>query len=155
MLRKMKKRGVSQLIATILLIGFIIALVALVIIWGRHYIEERTEKEGAVSQEKFSCSTDVEITVNDVSYAGSNMDVTVENLKESVIGSFIVRVSGTSGTDPVDVYETLGKLSVKTLSFEFDESTVGVVEKVDVIPQLEVADGVYVPCSDQHVVYNI
>ena len=151
----MKKRGVSQLIATVLLIGFIIALVALVIIWGRHYIEERAAKEGSIAQEKFSCSSDVKITVTDVSYAGNNMEVTVENLKESVINSFIMRVSGTSGTDPVEVYEILGKLSVKTFSFEFDESTVGVIEKVDVIPQLEVADGVYVPCSDQHVVYNV
>lgn len=150
-----RKRGISQLVATVLLVGFIIALIALVIIWGRHYIEERAAKEGAVSKEKFSCSADVKITVNDVSYAGNKMDVTVENLKETVIGSFIMRVTGSVGTDPVDVYESLGKLSVKTFSFEFDESTVGVVNKVDVIPQLEVADGVYVPCSDQHVVYNV
>lgn len=59
----MKKRGISPLIATILLIGFAIAIAAVVFTWGRGYITETAEKEGSLSQAQLECNqVEIEIT---------------------------------------------------------------------------------------------
>jgi len=39
--KKFKKKGVSPLVATILLVGFTVALIALIAIWGKRYVEEK------------------------------------------------------------------------------------------------------------------
>ena len=50
---KMKKKGISPLIATILLIGLVVSLVVLTTLWGKQYILEKTNKEGKISEKNY------------------------------------------------------------------------------------------------------
>mgnify|MGYP003943950683 CR=1 FL=1 len=70
MKRRAKKRGkgVSPLIATILLVGFTVSIVALTILWSRGYIEERAEKEEKLSSTKLACEQ-LKFTVTDDTYS--------------------------------------------------------------------------------------
>ena len=133
--------------ATILLVCIIIILVALVIFWSRHFLEERAAKEGLLSQKKLQCVHDVEI---DIIEATPN-SVTIENKKRTV-DAFTIRVIG----DTIEVIEPVEDLKPsETYTFNFGETGVGEVKKIDVIPRLKVVRGLYVPCSEQHVVYNL
>lgn len=82
----MKKRGISPLIATVLLIGFVVAVGAVVMIWGKGFITERAQKEGALSQAQLDCNL-VEIDLEG--------DYIV-NTGSITIGGFIIRGNGVS-----------------------------------------------------------
>ncbi len=55
------KKGVSPLIATVLLIAFTVALGAVVMNWGRTYVEETAEFSRQKSTTEIKCSTDVKL----------------------------------------------------------------------------------------------
>jgi len=78
-LRKNKK-GISPLIATVLLIGFTIVLAALVMRWGGTLFRETTQTTGCESQGRIACSSQVEISVGSIAYGTA----------QSVINSLIV-----------------------------------------------------------------
>ena len=55
------KKGVSPIIATVLLIAFAVALGALVMNWGRTYIEDTQTKVSLKTEETGTCQFDVNI----------------------------------------------------------------------------------------------
>ena len=151
----MLKKGISPLIATVLLIGFTVALIAMIIIWGRNFIQERAEKEGLLSEKKLSCSNNVEFTVDKAceNNAGT-VSLTLKNLKETAIDNFIFRIKG-DNVETITSYEKIDSLGVKNVNIAA-QSLAGVcnsascAKTIDIIPQLRVARGVYVPCSSKH-----
>ena len=58
-----KKKGVSPLIATVLLIAFAVSLGAVVMNWGRGYVETTMTQADVQSAEKISCSMDTSMGV--------------------------------------------------------------------------------------------
>lgn len=144
-----KKQGISPLIATVLLVGFTIAVVAVVMIWGKNYFEETSEKQGVVSKQKFDCSM-IEITIRSAISGQGSQDVFIstENLKNIEIDGFIARVEGEDGVDPVKIFEPLSGLSSNNYDVSFIED-IGDPKKVTMIPRMELGQGVWLPCSDQ------
>lgn len=57
------KKGVSPLIATVLLIAFAVSLGAVVMNWGRGYVESTTEQVETQAAEKISCSMDTSLGI--------------------------------------------------------------------------------------------
>jgi flagellin-like protein len=70
------KRGVSPLIATVLLIALAVSLGAVVMNWGRGYVETTASNAQAQSASKISCSMDTSIGVVQV---GNKMKLCVLN----------------------------------------------------------------------------
>lgn len=59
----MKKKGISPLIATVLILGFTVALAAIIMTWGTSFtkgIQKGTEEEATA---QIKCSTDVDIKI--------------------------------------------------------------------------------------------
>ena len=67
------KKGISPLIATVLLIGFTIVLAALVMRWGGTLFRETTQTTGCESQGRIACISQVEISVGNI---GECIDIT-------------------------------------------------------------------------------
>ena len=82
-------KGVSPLIATVLLIGFVIALVAVVMLWGKSFIMEKAAKEGSLSQKQLDC---VRIEI-DVKKEGENYFV-INKGREQIDGMIIRQGTG-------------------------------------------------------------
>lgn len=59
------KRGISPLIATVLIIGFTIVLAALVITWGTRLFKTTVEETELASKFSFACSTGLKLDVID------------------------------------------------------------------------------------------
>ena len=58
-----KKRGISPLIASVLLIGFTIAIVAMIFIWWGDFVKQKTINEGLKNDAERACMNEVEIDV--------------------------------------------------------------------------------------------
>lgn len=130
---KMKKRGISPLIATVLLIGFTIAIAAIVMIWGGNIVKERAQKISAKNEAQTSCATKIEIDLKTAKCLDSKLNVVVENKGSDTINGFRARIHyGDGDIATENVPETISKVSQKTLKIDYD--TAKSVDSVEIIP---------------------
>ena len=149
---KRSKKGISPLIATVLLIGFTVAVAAVIIIWSRNFVKEKAEKEGVLSEKRLQCEN-VEIDVQSINK--NNREIVVENKGNEVLDGFILRVvSGGVGADKIiQKIEAAKTVTIKTSLFE----GLGSNAKIDLIPALkpEGTNAPLVPCSNKHKVIKV
>jgi flagellin-like protein len=84
----MTRKGISPLISTVLLIGFSVALAAVVMTWGLDYIKGSTEQVGKKTEEYLTCTdmsykiTSVDCATNEVNVQNNaNIDITNVTLR--------------------------------------------------------------------------
>ena len=136
-----KKRGISPLLATVIMISVIILIIAIVTLWGKKLIEQAEEKEGTISELSLEC-TDINIDATI-----SEGQVTIENSGQKIDGvTIVVRGDGESGS--VLYNQEIDSGSSRSFPYEGIPG-VGNVEEIIVIPAL--GEGIYRPCSDQKV----
>lgn len=83
------KKGISPLIATVLLIGFSVALAAVVMTWGLDYVKNTQQNVGDKTQQFLKCS-DLNFEISDVDCA--NDEVTVQNNANIDIANVTLRM---------------------------------------------------------------
>jgi len=154
----MKKRGVSPLIATVLLIAFTVALGAVVMNWGRTYVEDTAAsvKEGA-DKERI-CSQDVRISLEEFSsikqicYGGASANgylfMRLYNNGNKDIMSLSVVIYGAGNTQTNNsVNGTAFNVSKPMkLNLTYDYDAFGSVKKVKIIPEVKLS-GVLKSCG--------
>lgn len=147
------KKAVSPQLATVLLIAFVIAIVILIILWGKHYIEERAAKQGKLAEKQLECES-VQITIVKATRTAGVLTIGIKNMRDIDIEKFTFRIIG-ENTEVVENRIKLRGLEIKEYNVGFTEDIVREVDKVDIIPWLKVATGYYVPCSTKHVTVNL
>jgi flagellin-like protein len=151
------KRGLSPLIATILLVGFAVVVVTLVMVWGTGFVLEIQEKEGTLAQGRLTCVADVRINVLSIEKIDfTTIDVNVVNIGARIDG-FVFRITGDVGTEVVTVNQGVEQAETKSVEVVFDSVESGDLLNgaVEVIPRIKLGNGVYESCSDQLVRYNL
>ena len=159
--KKISKKGISPMIATVLLIGFIISIILLILLWGKDYIEELAEKKGALAEKQQEC-TKIDLTVVKACWWGSCegvpdghscAEIVIRNKANTPVHKFVFRAVGSSG-EPAEKFGkdwTLGGLETKSYDKLPFSSDIGKINNIDIIPHLRVAFGHYVPCSKQKI----
>ncbi|MBU4242420.1 MAG: hypothetical protein KKA65_00610 [Nanoarchaeota archaeon] len=148
------KRGVSPLIATILLVGFTVSIVTLTILWSSGYVQERAQKEDKLAEARLNCEN-IKFTVIEAYQSGSELFMTLENQAITKIDAFILRIYGDTGeVEAVDLRQNLKELETKKVNLgtaDFDVGVVQTITTVDIIPQIKAGKATYVPCSGKHI----
>ncbi len=85
----MRKKGITPLIATVLLLGFTIVLAALVITWGTNLFKKTTENTGDVSDFNILCTTGYNLAYTATQAGTGIVHVTVKNNNEKKIAGFL------------------------------------------------------------------
>ena len=145
------KRGISPLIATVLLIGFTVAVAAVVIFWSRNFVKEKADKEGALSEKRLECEN-VEIDVQSIDKV--NRKISIDNKGNEAIDGFIMRVvSGGVGAEKV--IQKIGESNSAAITYSFEGLSSNA--KIDLIPALkpEGTNAPLVPCSNKHKVIKV
>lgn len=148
------KKGISPLIATVLLIGFTIIIIALVIFWSQTFVRETAEKEGELSALKLQCEQQVDINIMSASQSGGNLLIEVENTGLTEIKGFQFRIINNKGeADSKDSFENVPVGSIKRITAE----GAAFASELDMIPALrpEGRGAPLVPCTNQHKVLDI
>ncbi len=142
----MKKRGISPLIASVLLVGLVVVASSLVMLWSKSYVEEVQQKEGKIAAKTLSCATDIEINVLDV----SSGYVTVENIGSGDISAFSIVIEGSGETETKEVIQEVKPGDSSRISYIVQGSTI-TPEKIIIIPKLTLGSrlGPFQPCSDK------
>ena len=100
-MNKKNKKGISPLIATVLIIGFTIVLAAMVITWGTKLFKTTTEQTGQTSELNLLCTTgfNVEYTAKKTTgaAAASKIELTASNKNEKPVVGFLFVAKKNSG----------------------------------------------------------
>ena len=142
MLKMNEKRGISPLLATVIMISLVILIVAVVTLWGKKFVEDVKQKEGTISTLTLECN-DVNIDVTST----ANGQVTVENSGTNLDGVTVV-VRGDGQSESVLYNQEIESGSSRSFPYSGIPG-VSEVEKIIVIPAL--GKGIYRPCSDQRI----
>ena len=91
----MNKTGVSPLIATVLIIGFTIALAAVVMIWGDVLIKNNIEQVNWLSLKELKCLNEVNFKITQEScFNESLLSLNIYNIGKSAITKIYVKKQG-------------------------------------------------------------
>ena len=94
------KKGISPLIATVLVIGFTIVLAAMVITWGTKLFKTTTEETGKTSQFNLLCTTGYDIEYSAKKGTGNEVGkivILAKNKNDKKIGGFLFVTKDTNG----------------------------------------------------------
>jgi len=80
-MNNMKKRGISPIIATILLVVIVMVLALIIFLWARGFVKESVRKQGASAQQKCGEISLSVAYVNDVLEISNNGDVPIYRLE--------------------------------------------------------------------------
>ena len=153
-----KKPGVSPLIATVLLIAFTVALGAVVMNWGRGFVQTQTNEAEKTTQTKIGCSLKVNLKVSvidstdQICYGGSGtagyIEMRLDNLDETNdIKGLSVSVQGDNNiynNDSINSTIPVGLSAFLNLSYSY--TSYGKVKKVRVVPKVLIG-GIVTPCG--------
>ncbi|MEA3378753.1 MAG: archaellin/type IV pilin N-terminal domain-containing protein [Nanoarchaeota archaeon] len=149
------KRGISPLIATVLIIGFTVALAAVIMTWGQSFSKSMSQSTEESTEVQLACSQDVKFELKSVCWDSDalRLKLTVANngnkdlknitarvkVTESIIGVIPdLAEEGVPSEDP-----TLAAFGLKVFSVDpagLDLATFGGadVTEVELIPLIEV-----------------
>mgnify|MGYP001613754641 CR=1 FL=1 len=164
----MEKRGLSPLIATVLLIGITISLAALVMVWGQQLFKQTTEETSRSAQGEITCISKIEVNILNASCeddalnpAGpgnsGRIDIIVDNKNEEPVHGLIVRLYGLGGPKTIQL-SAAGSYpfpldAFNTITYTLDYTTTPLVltqlTKVEVIPQIRLDDGSLKACAQK------
>ncbi len=152
----MKKRGkgVSPLIATVLLIGFSVIIAVAVWMWYGNVVQGQFMKQGAISAINQACLTDIELQVISASKGTDTIDIEIKNTGNKIFNGIRVLVNG--GEDVLSDKESFKPSEQKIISVKPDPSKVSVssATSIEVMPMI-VRQGVPGTCSDKKIKYNL
>lgn len=147
------KRGISPLIATVLIIGFTVALAAVIMVWGQGFIKDMQSKTQAESDIQLSCAQDVKLEVSDAcrESGDANLKVTVKNDGNKDLTSLTLRAyessSKIASTSDTGALGSLAAFGVKTFTIPsalLTGGTTGIttlasLKQVEIIPHITVS----------------
>jgi len=149
------RKAVSPLIATVLLIAFAVALGAVVMNWGRGYVEDTANIARERSDTEVKCASEVGVSIveidsvpqvcyNETGGTGGNatMNIIVENRKSKGVVKLEARFIGMSSRVPLTAdlgYESnLTVNEAKYLNFTYDPDTFGKPQQLKLTPFIKV-----------------
>ena len=140
-----QKKGISPLIATVLLIGFTIVLAALVFRFGGNLFRTTTEETACSSLIALQCAqtTDIKIINAILDDTANKIGITIENENEGVVSGFVfvIKQEGVSPiTTKLDQGLNLPLLAFNTATYTLVDYTGTELPTIEVTPIIERTD---------------
>ncbi len=140
------KKGISPLIATVLLIGFVVVVAVLIWFWYSGVVEEQYQKQAAKTEGQFSCASDVEIRVSNA-FCNSGTDdegdpvwdisFDIENTGTASLLLFRVIVEGADGSQTLQLNQNIATSGKISTGVQADQEEVENPSKATIIPVLQ------------------
>ena len=147
----LNKKGISPLIATILLVALVIAIALIVWFWYANYLQIKADKIGKKAIAEGECVLNIEFKIESASCspaAPNNILISLRNEGKVNIADFRVRVYGTSGSQMIIVGKDLPETQSTQTSVQYDPSTIGTPQRIEVLPVVS-SEGTITTCTNK------
>lgn len=137
------RKGITPLVATVLLVAFSIGLGAIVMSWGEDYIEEKAEFVQGTAEIKSACDM---ANINVIKIGGQpqacikdgNIRIWIDNGPEVDLTNIHARIAGTTGIGVVDniLFNPLERGNAAQALIPYEQDKVGEVRQVKLTPKI-------------------
>lgn len=148
----MKKKGISPLIATVLILGFTVALAAIIMTWGTAFTKKMQEQTEETANVQVTCATDVVFDIKSACEdpaTDGTYKLTIANNGNKKIDKFRIRFYK-SADDVRTVESTFGGDGISAFGIESEskDSTYAAdeVKQIEAIPVITVG-GKQITCA--------
>ena len=136
------KKGVSPLVATVLLIAFSVALGAVVMNWGSNYVNEQIESPVPKSQQQLQCINDVKIDVikvgeTKICLGSNNVSMYIRNGQLTPLIDIQINILGSAEVADYTLGQVLGVAELKKVVASWT-GDLGTIESVEIIPIIDI-----------------
>ena len=125
------KKAISPLIATVLLIGFTVALAAVIMTWGQGFTKKITSETETTTEQALQC-TKVNFEISSADCTDNKLTIT--NNGNTEIKSLKFRIYKTTAVDVEDSSTLIGSFDVESITLTTSLDTT--VTKIEAIPTL-------------------
>lgn len=166
----MDKRGISQLIVVVLIIGFAIALAAVILTWSQTFTYKLTEETQGSSSEAQTCLQNVDIGIMSVCYnsTANYTQVQVENIMEDDLSGLVFRVIYTDRTADVAQLDStstdseiiLGSVPLEGFGldlYRINHNGLKTPSEIQVLPKITLRSGKQITCEkrlSEEIIYS-
>ena len=152
------KRGVSPLIATVLLIAFAVALGAVVMNWGSNFVKDQTKRAEDTTNTKLGCALRVSLKIAEIDsvpqlcYGGGGsagyVELRLNNDDESnSIDGLSVSIGGQSGVYNNDTINTTIPVGLSGfVNMTYSYTSYGKIKNIIIVPKITIG-GVLTTCG--------
>lgn len=130
------KKAISPLIATVLLIGFTVALAAVIMTWGQGFTKKITGETETTTEQALTC-TKLNFEISSADCTGNT--ITITNNGNTEIKSLKLRIYKSTAVDVEDSSTLIGGFDVKDITLTTTLDTT--VTKIEAIPILAGSSG--------------
>lgn len=146
------KKGISPLIATILLVALVIAIALIVWFWYANFLQDQTRKLGEQALAEGECVLDVDFKIESASCNAAtpnNILISLRNEGKINIADFRVRVFDAAGkSQMIIVGEGLLETHAKQTSVEYDPAKIGTPKRIEIMP-IVTTEGAVKTCTNK------
>ena len=134
-----QKRGLSPLIASVLLIAFTVTLFLIISSWvQKSIVDPGLEQSGEKISKALDClSAEISIDSACAQNDNKNISVSFDNDGDIALLGVNIRVIGASGAQSFDKSDALQPLERKKYIETVDDAKVGAITEIEVYPKLE------------------
>ena len=142
--KMMGKKGVSPLIATVLLVGLVIMVALIIFFWYGNYLSEFLEKQGIALEE--SCSQDVEFYLSSDVSCNIGIDQVsvirfgVENIGDAELGGFNIIYSSKNNAGAIPKSYILRPAVSTYIEVDLTQDFTGEVFELEIVPLIRLGD---------------
>ena len=133
-MKKREKRGLSNIIVTVLFVLLVIAAAGILYSVIKKYVAGSNLEQGKAS---INCISDVKIEILNACYQGNLFKITIKNKGSLILGDFFLidlfYLNGTSEIIPTPYNTFINPYQTKTVIVPYHEN----LEKIMVIPKIE------------------
>ena len=129
----LNKKGITPLIASILLIGFTVVLASIIFTWGDKLTEGLLQTSEERAEKNIACFSDINLKFRKAEIIEDNkIRLLVENNGQENIDKFNARIYGENGADNINTSESINSYEIKDIELDFNFLKTGNVNEVEI-----------------------
>ncbi|MBS3149730.1 carbohydrate binding domain-containing protein [Candidatus Woesearchaeota archaeon] len=135
------KKGISSLIATVLLIGFTITIAALVFKWGSVFTKDISEETSYKLASGLECTKTINLVTENSCIIGNKLRIIITNKADRNLKGAIVRIINSNGlVNQTDINQVIGPFQTVNLDGFYNGLPKDLINaEVTIIPKIDVS----------------
>lgn len=134
----MDKRGISSIIATVLIIAVTVIIAAGIVAWAMAFSTDIQEGATEKNAQSMLCANS-KIKLRFGCLEDDKLNLLIENKGQVDLAGFNIRVIGTASGYGVKFEQPLAIAGISPVSIDYDNS-IGTIKSVEVLPMVEVKE---------------
>ena len=134
----MDKRGISPLIATVLIICMTVLIGVIIMAWSGVFTKGLLSSADAERDKLMVCNSEVSLNIRNACIDGANINLMIENAGTKAVRGIIARVIGNSGGYQEDKEVLISEGGLGSAVVAYTPEAIGNFKQIEILPRVDI-----------------